>query len=335
MTPQYVSSSKCTITLRAATSIIEKAMQGSDPDAIDAAKLAFTNFRASVNDSSYSECWRQRELEVRLPSHWWNVWGNEPELKGCQALATTLHKLLLSACGSERNWSDQKYVRTDRRNRMKDAMADKLVNIYCNSEIVDDLATSSDLNRRYSAKKSDRKTRDQGKKLNYLELLKHCDQDPSFVHPTFRTEIPLSNFDDMYEEECIADDDDYDSNCEHDFERNVIRPSKRYINSEVSDSSEDEENDIHAEYVGDILPCPDEILKGLKENSRIVVYFDDEVDCGWFEGILIQVYKRKKKKDNCTAQFNDGIANFVATRENYGRKGMWVLLPDEIAIVPS
>ena len=54
----------------------------------------------------------------------------------------------------------------------------------------------------------------------------------------------------------------------------------RINNDEHGDVSSDEEDDsdIHDEYTRDILPCPEEVPKGLKENSRIAVYFnyDDE-----------------------------------------------------------
>jgi hypothetical protein len=91
-------------------------------------------------------------------------------------------------------------------------------------------------------------------------------------------------------------------------------------------------------YVGEILDCPDEVPKGVRESpkdwekknlppTRCAFWFDDGTDLGWFEGWVKEVDKRVTRKENCTAVFHDGIANRLITRENYGRNGQWVLLP--------
>ena len=319
LTPHYVK--KCTITLRAATAILEKALEGMPTAQIDAAKDAYVNFRASYNDVSFSQCWSDRELSIRSPSQWWAIWGLEPEFQGCQESSILLHNLLLAACGSERNWSDQKYIRASRRSKLKDTLADKLVNIYSNGELVDNFATASDLNKGFSCLKS-KAGKQTDDRVDYLKLLSHCDQHPTFVHVNFNTIHSPSEFDGMHEDDAAEDgynDDDENDSIASEVVRNI---------DVDNESSENEEDDIHEEYVGDILPCPEEVPKGLKENVRIAVYFDDEFDKGWFEGILQQVHKGKKRKENCTAKFEDGIANFIATKENYGRKVMWVLLPE-------
>ena len=81
-------------------------------------------------------------------------------------------------------------------------------------------------------------------------------------------------------------------------------------------------------YEGEILPCPATLPKGLVENSRVAVYFEDTNL--WYEGTLYHVHKSKKYKDNASVLFDDDEKhNFCWSNvDQYGRDKEFVLIPD-------
>ena len=69
-------------------------------------------------------------------------------------------------------------------------------------------------------------------------------------------------------------------------------------------------------YEGAQLECPAQVPADLIEGAPIAIYFNDLNK--WEEGIMTMVDKRKRKVDNISVMFPDGIWNFCVGRVNHG-----------------
>jgi hypothetical protein len=87
------------------------------------------------------------------------------------------------------------------------------------------------------------------------------------------------------------------------------------------------ESDIPEYSRNRVLPCPRRVPSDLVEGSSVAIYFSDINQ--WCDGIMTQVDKRYKKKNNISVMFEgEGLWNFCVGTVNYGK--LWLLL-DETA----
>jgi hypothetical protein len=74
---------------------------------------------------------------------------------------------------------------------------------------------------------------------------------------------------------------------------------------------------------------PARVPQDVSENVPCAVYFGDPY-YDWYVGTITEVQKRRNKKSTTTqnlyVRFDDGIANILASSENYGENKTWILL---------
>ena len=307
-------------------------LDSEDQGRVDDAINAFVN---SWDASDWSMAWTDKERFQKSPLEWWTLWGKEDVLLPLRPILLRIYSLQLSVASSESTWSQFGYLMNKRRNRTSDDHANKLLNVFTNGRKIDDLQKM-----RVKPKEG-------------CMGVKHCDQAVSFSHITFRRSTNPDEFRDMHGDEMLEEqdygDEDYaneelhairdsDEEEEEVDESNIVPGGPPLIPSVEDEEHHNRRLSTPRAYVGEILDCPDEVPKDVKESPkdwernalipiRCAFWFDDGTDLGWFEGWVKEVNKRVTKKANCTAVFHDGIANRLITRENYGRDGQWVLLP--------
>ena len=311
LNPRYARS--CTISTRLATNILFKIMNNLSEDEKSAIRTAYGNFKESFSSPDWKDAWVDSEVYTRTAYSWWGIWGDDEEIMALQPWCFKLFSLVVGSSSAEGNWSDHGYLWTKRRNKTLPSTADKMLNIYSNAERVDGFRNAS-----------------HEKHLLNLRSMRHCVQHESFKHIDFGT-VDETEFDGMHEDE-MHEEEDSGEEVEGEMNNDGGEEEKEGEKSASEDEDEIEGDYYHEQYVGDILTCPANVPRDLVEGSLVAVWFDSEGIKGWYEGTLTQVHKGKKRVNNCTATFSDGIANYCAMSENYGRKGLWVLLPGQTSM---
>jgi hypothetical protein len=265
--------------------------------------------------------WKDSVIDSLTPLQWWRIWGRK-DYPCLFHLAEKLFSLPASSAACERNLSTQDHIISKKRNKLGVSTSEKLIAIHWNLRRIARLEFSESNVNADEIKLWLRRSDDKVTSSKIAAALKDLNSHGRWKHPSYDDAIEILGY-------------DFDSDTSFDIMHARDALDEKNEDSEEEDDDEggastlDEDREAFTSEEWEALPCPARVPQDVSENAPCAVFFGDPY-YDWYVGTITEVQKRGKKKSittpNLSVRFADGIANILASSENYGENKTWILL---------